>query len=222
MEPREVLTDPHVSPSAAWNAVRRWLGPEALAYEPETLHLELERRSVVWNDVGAKVLAAQTCLVTRDWLCNFDVLFAYAVVAGGGTAAADVVHHPSVIDLAWAVDDLRALTGGALNNDVGFDPDRVDPAIAVLLHDEGWVLTPRALMFAQDDLDKMTHIEPSFRKDLESRWAVLEAAPEAKARTLYEAAPESALRAQLGRLLDCAIETRARTALRARHAIGTD
>lgn len=219
MEPREVLADPHVSPSAAWDAVCRCLGAGALAYEPETLHLELERKGVSWNDVGAKVLAAQTCLVTRDWLWNFDVLFAYAVVAGGGTAAADAIHHPTVIDLAWAVDDLEVLTNKTLDHDAGFDPDRVDPAVAVLLHDEGWVLTPRSLSFAQESLDQLTHVEPSFRQELLRRWTLLELAPEDKARALYAAAAESPLRTQLGHLLDCALEIRARTTLRARHVL---
>lgn len=214
MSPLEVLKDPHASPSSCWFAVEAILGKGARVWEPETLHLELERRGVPWDDaVSAKVLGAQTILVSRAWTHDHDVLFAFAMACNGHPAG-EVV-HPTPAQLAWAVSEIEALTGGKIDEDVGFDPDGVDPAIALVLHDDGWVLAPHELSFCQDALSGMDRDEGSLRGRVAAIWGKLRGLPEAALRALVGRAPEDAIGVQIARLADCEVELRERAHLRA-------
>jgi len=218
----DVLQHPRVAPSSAWAAVEKLLGQGARVYEPETLEVELGRRGVVWEPpLAAKILGAQTMIVTRTWTWDYDVLFAFALAGSGVPSAADAIHHPEPHDLAWAMREIEVLCGHAPDDDHGFDPDRIDPAIAAVLHHDGWVLAPEALAFAQVALDRLTGPDhAALRNKVAERWSALKAAPEADARRVYAEVPESALRAQLGHLYSCALELSARAALREEHRRG--
>lgn len=222
MSALDVLRHPHVAPSSAWAAVERLLGPGARVYEPETIELELGRRGVSWEPpLAAKILGAQTVIVSRAWSWDYDVLFAFALAGSGVPAAADAIHHPEPHDLAWAMCEIEALCGLAPDADHGFDPDRVDPAIAAVLHHDGWVLAPEPLAFAQSALDRFTGPDHAALRDkVAERWAALRAAPEADARRVFAEVPESALKVQLGHLYSCALELSARAALREEHRRG--
>lgn len=216
MTPAEILQHPHVAPSTAWKAVEKLLGLGAKVYEPETLQIELGRRGVEWTpERAAKILGAQTILVSRTWTYDYNVLFAFALACGGSPASSDAHHHPEVHDLAWAMLEIEALTGQQPCDDHGFDPDNIDPAIAVVLHDDGWVLTPDVLRFAQDALDRQNgehHTE--LRDQTRERWEMLKPTPEKSGRAVFDEVPESALKAQLRHLYDCQMEIAARSKLR--------
>lgn len=210
----EVLKDPRTSCAAAWAAVEALLGKAARAYEPETLHLELERRGVPWDDgVSAKVLGAQTILTTRAWSHDHDVLFAFAMACEGHPAGG--VAHPTPVQLAWAVTEIEALTEGKINEDEGFDPDGVDPAVALVLHDDGWVLAPGPLSFCQTVLNGMDREGGALLSKVTAVWSKLCSLPEAALRALVGRAPEDAVGVQIARLADCEVELRARSELRA-------
>ncbi len=215
----EVLQHPHAACSSAWRAVLKLLGATALAYEPDTLRIELERRGIEWTpSLAAKVLGAQTIQISREWVHNYDVFFAFALAASGVPAASDALHHPSPVDLAWAVMDIEELTGAKLTDDEGFDPDRVDPAIAVVLHDDGWVYTPDSLRFAQDALDLLNH-DPghTLRDEVAKKWAAVKGLDAETVKRAYGEIPDNAVKVQLGHLYDCATELNARGMLREHH-----
>jgi hypothetical protein len=216
MDALEILKDTHASASVAWAAVEALLGRGARAWEPETLHLELERRGVPWDDaVSAKVLGAQTILTTRSWSHDHVVFFAFAMACDGHPAGS--VAHPTVTQLAWAVTEVEALTEGKIGEDEGFDPDGVDPALALVLHDDGWVLTPSQLQFCQHALSSLDRSEGTLRGKVERVWGKLRYLPDDQLRSLVARAPEDAVGVQVAHLADCELEVRARAHLRAEH-----
>lgn len=216
MNALDVLRDSRASASSVWAAVEALLGKGVRAWEPETLHLELERRGIAWDDaLSAKVLGAQTILTTRSWSHDHEVLFAFAVACDGHPAGG--VAHPTPLQLAWAVTEIETLTGGTIGEDEGFDPDGVDPAIALVLHDDGWVLAPAQLRFCQDALSAWDRDEGAVRAKVEKVWAKLSELPEESLRGLVSRAPEDAVGVQIAHLADCEVEIRARSHLRAEH-----
>jgi hypothetical protein len=149
MGPLGVLLDTRASASSVWKAVEAVLGPWAKGYEVETLAVELGRRNVPWvPSLSAKVLGAQTVLITRDWTFDHDVFFAFALACDGVPADPGSLHHPTPVQLAWAVREIEMLHNGEINSDEGFDPDTIDPAVAAILHTDGWAVPPDPLAFA--------------------------------------------------------------------------
>ena len=211
MNAAEVLRDPGACLSAVWSCLAHLL-PGSSAWEVETLRIELERRSIPWTEaLGAKVLGAQTVTQTRAWSFDHDVLFQFCLACDGIPASSAAIVMPTALQLAWGVDEIRALTELPLGeDDDGFDADTIDPGIAVILHDDGWVVVPDQLAFAQDALSRLDVGEDeALRARVEATWGRLRGLPSDEVRRIVSAAPEDALRAQVARLADVSIETRA-------------
>lgn len=172
MDLREVLADPHVAPSIAWKAVAQACGIDVELWEPDTFRAELKRRGVEPSDaLMAKLLGAQTVKTTNTFAFDHDVLFAFALACDGVPAASDAFHHPTVEQLAWAMHEIDRLAPHPMSEDAGFDPDEIDPAVAMLLLDEGFVLAPVELGFCQEVLDRYSHADPLFRGEVAAAWA---------------------------------------------------
>jgi hypothetical protein len=200
------LSDPLLTSSVALEAVKKLLGPTVLAWEPETIRLELTRRGITVDDgVMAKILSAITIVTTRAWTADHDVLFAFAVACCGVPADAEALHHPTPEQLCWAIHEIAALVGAAVNDDEGFDPDTVDPAIAVVLHDEGFMVTPDELRFAQDALDRSNRysLDAGLKKRVLDAWKKLATLPVNELRKELAKLDEDPYGVQLRRLGDC-------------------
>lgn len=204
MTPLQILQDPQVPPSVVWAVVEKLMGKEALAYEPDTLRIELTRRGASWDAIAPKVLGAQTIQVTRVWVWDHDALFAFALACDGLHADPELVHHPEIAAVAWAVDEIAELVGSPMTDERGFDPDTIDPAIAVLLHDEGWVVAPEPLCFVQEDLDRLNHHQTPLRDQVQAAWLLPDPPVDETPRGV-----------QLARLSDVATERAARIQHRA-------
>jgi len=202
----ELLQDPTIELSVAWNAALTALGPTLGVWEPETIRIELERRRVPATDaLMAKLLAAQTIVTGPVWTYDHDVFFAMALACDGVPAASDAIHHPTPEQLCWAVMEIERLTGDKITEDHGFDPDGVDPAVAAVLHDEGLVFAPDPLHFAQDVLDSFTKLEQGFVNKVERAWSTQKMLPYEALRRMLREEPSTALDGQIHRLAACRI-----------------
>lgn len=215
MTPRDVLADPHAPPSCVWAALGALLGPGIGVWEAETLHVEIERLGLPWDALAAKVLGAQTVVGSRVWTYDWDALFAFALACDGHDSAGDAFHHPTVLQLSWAILEIQELCGDEINHDQGFDPDTVDPAIAVVLHDDGWVQAPEPLAFCQSHLDRMNHTTKGLSERVAAVWKKVSGEDDAGIRRIAEAAPEDAAGVQVRHLADVWLELRARARRRA-------
>jgi hypothetical protein len=216
---KDVLKDPQLLSSVALVAVKRLLGPTVVGWEPDTIRIELKRREVEPTDeLMAKIMSSITVATTNTWTTDHDVLFAFAVACCGVPASAEVLHHPTPEQLCWAMHEIHAITGHEITDDEGFDPDAIDPAIAAVLHDEGFVYAPEELAFAQDALDHMT--APAHATELKRRviaaCKVMSEWPSELLRRHLDKLGESAADIQLRRLGDCKLFVAERQLRRAR------
>lgn len=219
MSDKSVLQDPAVTPSVAWTAIKKLLGPTVGAWELETIRIELSRKRIATTDeLMAKVFAAMTIVTTRTWVYDHDVLFAFALACDGVSANAADIHHPTPEQLCWAMCELRALTGSKLDEDEGFDPDTIDPAIAVVLHLDGYVLAPCELSFAQHSLDRLNdHSDvKDMRSELEEGWEAVCKIPISELKKKLSQLDEEPLEVQIHRLGDCRLYVAEHELLRAR------
>ncbi len=202
MNAAEVLRDPDVTPSCAWVAALH-LFKDCEQWEPETFRLELQRRQITATDgLMAKLLGAQTITQTHAWAYDHEILFAFALATDGIPADSEALHIPTPEQLAWAVSEIKSLVDHSLDDDEGFDPDAVDPAIALVLVEAGYVVAPYPLEFAQDAIDKRTH-DPKLTARVQKTWDSWKHLPEAERVAKAKALPDGAEAAQLHRLTDC-------------------
>jgi len=217
----EMLGDADLELSVAWTAAQLLLGPTLPAWEVETIKIELERRKIPTTDrLMAKLLAAQTATETREWATDHDVFFAFALACDGIGANPEAIHHPTPEQLAWAVKELEALTGQRITDDHGFDPDTVDPAVAVVLLDEGLCVSPIELHFAQDVLEKITRGPDTLAAKAYAAFAKLKDYPDETLRRTLASDPTSDVDVQVHRLIECQLYVEERVVRRARqHAV---
>jgi hypothetical protein len=203
---KAVLKDPLLTSSVALAAVTKLLGPTVKAWEPETIRIELGRREINADEgLMAKVLSAITISTNTSWTYDHDVLFAFAVACCGVPSDSEALHHPTPEQLCWAMREITALTSARITDDEGFDPDSIDPAIAAVLHGDGFVLAPDELSFVQDVLDTMNangH-DSSLRNAVKAAWKDLAQFSTDTVRRRFDQLGETAQDIQLRRLGDC-------------------
>lgn len=203
MSPIEVLRDSRVSPAVAWAALRQLIGSSITNWEPDAIALALEHHGVpAGAGLMTKLLAAQTLLVSGVITRDYEALFAFALACDGIPHGYDEFAHPTPRQLAWAIHQIETLSKKKLTEEEGFDPDTIDPAIAVLLFDDGWFLAPKELEFVQPILDKMSHTDEKLVARCKKAWGALY--NRSNMNEVAEELPEDAAGIQLRRLTDLA------------------
>jgi hypothetical protein len=148
-----------------------------------------------------KLLGAQTVVTCAAVTHDHEALFAFALAGDGVAVGYDEFKKPEPEQLAWAVLQIEKLVGKKITEDDGFEPDEIDPAIAVLLNYEGWFLAPEELSFAQVSLEKMSHVDKDVLAKTKKAWDKLSNVSNTS--ELAEALPERVETIQLQRLTDC-------------------
>lgn len=213
MSARDVLRNPEVCPSAAWKAAVYLWGPEVRDWEPDVFRFELERKAVTaTSQLMAKLLGAQTIVAHTRWLSDHVVFFAFCMACNGVSPVPGMPQHPSPEELAWGVEEIKTLRPEFARRmpDEGFDPDEIDPAIAVVLVHDGWFVAPKELSFADDCVRDEANMEdedkPAVRVDydniLELRDAIA-VADEAGLKQVEKDLGETAADVTASRLIDC-------------------
>lgn len=162
MSSREVLRNPEVCPSAAWKAAVYLWGPEVRDWEPDVFRYELERKAVTATpSLMAKLLGAQTVVAHTRWLADHVVFFAFCLACDGVSPVPGMPQHPTPEQLAWGVEEMKSLRPDLARRmpDEGFDPDEIDPAVAVVLVHDGWHVAPKELDFADECVESEGNLE---------------------------------------------------------------
>lgn len=213
MSPADVLRDPLVSPAVAWLALTKLLGPMVADWEPDAIALDLERHGVPPSaPLMTKLLAAQTLLTTGAVTHDYEALFAFALACDGVPHGYDEFPHPTPAALAWAVHQIEVLAKRKLTDEEGFDPDEIDPAIAVVLFEDGFYLAPTALDFVQPYLERMTHAPADKLAGARRVREKLAGLSDAELHRVIRDAPETMLGVQSRRLAEVDAYVRAQAA----------
>jgi len=220
MSGQTVLQDPDVCVSVAWSAVKQMFGLQVRQWEPTVFHIELERRRIEPTEgLMAKILAAQTVATGCEWAYDYDILFAFSLACDGIAASSEDVRQPTVEQLAWAMAEINVLVEKPCTEDEGPDPDEVDAAICVVLHEEGFIVPPVELAFVKDVLNNMTRGHEELRERTEAAWSVVDKFPLERATATIAQSPETPLGVQIRRLLDVKRYVREHSDVRARQNV---
>lgn len=169
----EVILNQDEAPATALLiAVRHVLGPGALAWEPESLWLELGDISYSNRD---EISAAIALTMTPSFYWDYRVFGATVQALNHMPVVADQIPHFDAYTTPWAVYEAELIF--ALGDDGDTTPHFDDePAayVATLLHDAGFVHCPPLLSFASDLLTKQLTAEgKELATKVKQAWAEL-------------------------------------------------
>ena len=188
--------------SVIYNKLTKRFGDQWLAWEPYTIFSELKIHDNV--PLQAKILAVQTLMVSETWTYDYEVLFNFAMAEDGLAAASDAFAYPTPEQLCWTINEIELLKNKKITNDEGFDPDNIDPAVAMLLLNEGFVYTPDELSFCFDVLEKYTLEHKELQDETKKLWNKIKNKSISDLEALVnETAEDDPLTVQISRLVDC-------------------
>ena len=172
---KDLLRDPQISLCIAWEALRKLYGTGVSTWEPDTFAYTLHKAGVPPTaSLMAKILAAQTVATSGACFNDHEAFFGLALACDGIAAMAGQYLHPTAEEMVAAVDEITVIKGKAPNDDVGFDPDEVDSAIAGSLSMDGFFIAPDGLTFVQPYLDKLTPgVSSTTRDHCKKQWDAL-------------------------------------------------
>jgi hypothetical protein len=165
----ELIKAPETSAVALYQAVHKLLG-DFLAWEPESIWLELEHQGIEVPDPNrAKLMAALTLRLIPGFYWDAIVFEKTAVALAGHFPHPDILEEATPAQLAWAVEEAAWVL--RLMNDAAVEFQHEPRAYAgVVLARAGFVLAPSQLEFAQLALHNQTH-DGKLRDDVAERWS---------------------------------------------------
>lgn len=208
---KELIQDPQISLSIAWEALRKLYGAGLNDWEPDTFAISLQNSGVTPKAaLMTKILAAQTVAVSNICFHDHEALFGIALACDGIAAMPGQYLHPTPEELVAAVDEISVIRGKIPDDDSGFDPDEVDAAIAGVLVLDGFFVAPDGLGFVQSYLDRLTPgVATPMREHCQKIWKDIKDldSPELVHKADHE---ESIVGVQLHRLADIQMARRLR------------
>jgi len=172
--PREILTKEDATATAIFEAAKQLLGPSFLAWEPESIWLELDDNKINMDTVNRdKLMAATTLIQTGGFYWDAAMFENTAMAFNDLPVMTDAIQEASPAQLSWAVFEAKLLLNRQLQEAGEFDhePERY---AAVSMHRTGYVLAPELLSFAQDELDKLNQGNIELKEQIRKRWEGLD------------------------------------------------
>lgn len=205
--PKEILLNEDATATAIFEATRRLLGPQFLAWEPESIWLELLDQGIDMDSVNRdKLMAVSTLIQTGGFYWDAAAFENTAMAFNDLPIAPDAVQEASPAQLSWAVfeADLICKREHLEKGEFDYEPARY---AAVSMHRAGHILAPELLSFAQDELDKINWGNRDMKNNIQQSWEQLD-----KSKLAETKLSETPLGAQTGFLIACHlyVEERAR------------
>ena len=167
---RSILQDAAAPATAVLVAARQLLGPMFLAYEPETLWLELDP----CHSARDKLMAAIALAMTPSFYWDYRVFGATTHALNDEIVLPADVPRCTAEQMVWAAFEaelLLALTESENENTQPVYDDSVKAYVAVTLFTEGRVLPPTGLVFADEELQRLLSPEALvLRKEIKEAW----------------------------------------------------
>ncbi len=167
---KELLHDPGTPAVALMACLPKMLG-DFLAWEPESIWLELERQGVdVPVENRAKIMAAVALRLVPSFYWDGIVFEKTAIAFDGLEPNPDILEEASPARLAWAVVEAAWILQRAKETayEIGSEPRAY---AGVILARAGFVLAPEQLDFAQPALDRERFHKTSLLDEVKERWA---------------------------------------------------
>lgn len=208
------LRDDATVASEVMRALHVLFGNAWLAWEPETVWYELQHQGCEISEGNrAQALAGRNLLTTGRYFYD-AVIFDKTAAAFANEVITEGVEESLVAHLAWSIDEATRISEDHDDPMLGFDREVVE-FTALRLRDEGFVLAPKELSFAQKALDRLwgTPEAAELKQDVQELWDALSV--HAIRDVPY---PENAKGVQLARLASVEAFLAERRAARAQNA----
>jgi hypothetical protein len=169
VDAKGVLRDPATSAVALMKAAHVVLG-DFLAWEPESIWLELERQDVDLSvENRAKLGAAVALRLVPSFYWDAIVFEKTAMAFDSSPPNPDILEEASPARLAWAVVEAAMIIRDAREAvwEFGHEPRAY---AGVVLARAGYVLAPEQLSFAQTALDRERH-HTHLLDEVKTRWS---------------------------------------------------
>jgi len=190
----QLLLSDDVCATSAFRAAQTLLGQQFIAWEPESIWMELDDNGVDLSEKNRdKVMAVSSLLQYPAFYWDVNIFEDTAMAFNNEHVIPMVLQEASPAQLSWAVYEAELLTQ-ADGNDPDFDYEPARYA-AVCLYREGMLVAPELLEFAQDALDTLNRGNRDLVAKVRSRW---EKVREVRLSTLE--LEETPIDVQIGRL----------------------
>ncbi len=169
-----LLADDATTASVVCKAAEKVLGDGWLLWEPESIWKELKHQGVeVPLGNRQQLMAGRGLLVHGRFFYDGPVFDRTCAAFSNEVLAIDELDETLAMHLAWGVDEGKKLCALFEHELEPFDREVVTTC-AAQLWEEGMVLAPDELSFAQQALDKEWHVECCGLKDrVQKAWADL-------------------------------------------------
>ena len=155
MSAAELLAEEDTVASVCMASMEALLGPQWRSWEPETLWLELDHKKVdVTLGNRQQIMAGRSLLITGRFFFDALVYDRTCAAFSNEELNFDVMGESTVAYMAWAVDEMRRICDAFEDPPLDWDYE-VENFTAHQLHEEGFIIAPEELAFAQKALDRL-------------------------------------------------------------------
>jgi len=166
---KRILEDEEATATGVSRAAEMLLGHQIRNWEPESIWLELEDKGVDIPPLNRdKLLAVNALRVEPAFYWDANIFEKTALAFNSEPVIPELLQEASPGQLSWAVYEAELLMySQGLDPHFDYEPSRY---AAVVLHRDGFLLAPELLVFAQEELDKLTRGHKDIRSDVARRW----------------------------------------------------
>ena len=168
-----ILKDDAATASAVFRAATLLVGRQLLTWEPESIWLELLDQGVDLSEVNRdKLMAVSTLIQIPSFYWEVNAFENTALAFNSINVLPESLQEASPAQLSWAVYEAELLMR-AEGHDPEFDYEPARYA-AVSMHRAGYIVAPELLVFAQQELDKLTRGQKDTAQDVIKRWDAMD------------------------------------------------
>ena len=151
-------------------ALKQLLGDMCIAWEPESIWLELEDRGIdiPWINRD-KFLAASSLAQSPAFYWDSNVFEKTTMSFNNVLSDSSILQEATPAQMAWSVFEAEKL--GELDLDFDYEPRSY---AAVCMHREGLQVAPEELAFAQEELERINRVGKEMIETIKSRWESLD------------------------------------------------
>jgi hypothetical protein len=166
---RAIMEDEGASATGVWRAAEMLLGHQIRNWEPESIWLEFQDTNIDVPVVNReKLLAANSLIVIPAFYWDANIFENTTLAFNNEPMMPELLQEASPGELSWAVYEAELLMySQGMDPHFDYEPARY---AAVVLHRDGFLLAPEMLVFAQEELDKLTRGHRELREEVRSRW----------------------------------------------------
>lgn len=151
-------------------ALKQLLGDMCIAWEPESIWLELDDRGIDMPRINRDKFLAASSLEQSPAFYWDGIVFEKTTMAFNNILSdPEILQEATPAELSWAVFEAEKLR----ELDMDFDNEPIGYT-AVCLHRAGLQIAPEELAFAQEELERMNLAGKEMIEEIRTRWASID------------------------------------------------